>query len=1027
MFYPSLQDGIDVQGTMNTRENVHYKPGGGNIPEPYEEDLDWDADAKVNTLDNLGYEPGGGCVKIFSEKLNWKAEPKVDTGLQSKSENTLKKDENQRYDSSKQQVAITIEPVPEMFNHSYLEPVPEVEYQSAADVKNNQSQSEPMGASATGSGPIKDAVVDQTDGSHFMNEKTTKVLDQDWKQGPPPPPKPPRCTHKEWELGDRTVASVDNDKPDEREILMFTKEELDEILRKRDLVDSQEEGFKKSEKDGNGLSENERVQPDEQNDDKVKETIDRRYEEGIPISDITNDDELKNRSLDHKEDTVVLERMVIEKYNGKENENISKKTKPKKKSGFVNKMKGLFSTSKDRQSKESRNDKRFSSTSYNINRSNSNSSRISVKGKKLKGFANEEEKEVELMVKYLGYHSPKLARKVETEAENVVKGKESKKGNKKQIVKKKHLEKGEPVVKLANLGYKSPKLAKKNGKPLVMTGSPTQKKKVELESKGILGETAKCFSDENDRVDLLDGENITRIHVKEGVNSDYQDIDFGANISDVKNGKSFETVAALNDAVSIGLLPDRKFERTSQGIVNDGYEYDDVASDEETDDLDGENSEDERHVSVAELKINSNRDSKKGIQTTTFKYKMDQRPTSPLNVVKQEMVETLGGSFVSVEDRTDVERELSETLEMMDRTSHDKFGYAVINKKEDMKLSDIGKKSAESGGSETFQGKNGESFEEQKVCLERDKSCGNMKEAFRESRTKYERKTRSDQEDLEHELTLEEELRTVLANIQDNECSFLKSPRRHEGTETGSRPGTPKIQVKPLWMKAAEEGKGLGFSGRYGLRRYMSDENLSRPSQQKFVRSNRTQSMMVRKNSTLETGSGAIKMHSGNDLGLLHSQGGSNLARSSKMINLSGTRHLMSACSAEDLGQDSMATASEYKTGLTSAKFTSRNERDGFISSGKSGIGENLTLKLNENSGKLSSESFNRGSVNSEFYTGVSEDTDLSESDNMSSASSRNKNLNGDCIERHWGDSNTEKFTNMVTMCTALYSMLIDF
>jgi hypothetical protein len=34
------------------------------VPEPYEEDLDWDADAKVNTLDNLDYEPGGGCVKV---------------------------------------------------------------------------------------------------------------------------------------------------------------------------------------------------------------------------------------------------------------------------------------------------------------------------------------------------------------------------------------------------------------------------------------------------------------------------------------------------------------------------------------------------------------------------------------------------------------------------------------------------------------------------------------------------------------------------------------------------------------------------------------------------------------------------------------------------------------------------------------------------------------------------------------------------------------------------------------------------
>lgn len=941
--------------------------------------------------------------QIFSEKLNWKAEPKVDTGLYRRSENVSFNQDNQRYDSTKQQVAITIEPVPDRFSHTFLEPVPEVEYQSAADVKRNQSEAKPVKATIMESVAVTNDEVDKADDSQTDCGETNKVFGQYWRQEaqpPPPPPKPHRCVHKQWEL-EKEDESTESNKPYEREILTFTKEELEEILRKKDLDDQLEKEYSEPFKC-----------LDEQNVDKDKKieavSEDRRINklpEDMHVRNITNEEELKNVSVDHKEETFIIEKEVIRKLSGKENKVISKKSHPKEKTGFVNKMKSLFS-SKGKDENKDRKSKKFSSTSFNINRSSSNSSRISIKGKKLKQCAAEEEKEIELMVKYLGYHSPKLARKsfIEQDQDS---GDLNSKQEKKKLSKKKTMEKVEQVEKLANLGYQSPKLADRKGKPIIMTGSPRQKRKAEMDGKGIGSETARLFDNEGDRVGRLGKETATKRHVKEGIHSDYQDIDFGANVLDIKNSKT-KAVLSYSNTMSDGkLLLEKESRNYTNGIMNDGYEYDDVASDEDTDhsgfDIE-EVSEDERHTSVAEINVNSNRGSKKSIQTTTFKYKMDERPTSPLNEIKQQMIENMEQNLSTVEDRTDVQREIAGTCNMpkaYSRTMHDQFGYAVVHKVENGSLLE---KEHFERGMEIQNDDNmklGESLQNQESCTEAaTKSQDIRKSVIMEIKGRPQKKTKPALEDSDHEITLEKELKAVLANIQDNEGNFLKCPRRYEGTETGSRPGTPKIPVKPLWMKAEEEG-------RYGLRRYMSDENLSRPSKHGFVRSNKTQSMMVRKKgqmgdeNMLESGSGAVERKSEIDSPAIKSRDGNNLARSFKMINLSCSEQIKSH-SVDDLRQNALATAS-YKAGNSFSLIYCKNEEVKPVSSSL----KSRHVSASENCGIFNSEIIS-GSVNA----GVTQNSDKAVSNSESTVDKRER-------------QEPSHATGLVTKCTAFYSMLV--
>lgn len=981
-----------------------------------------------------------GCVRysyisllyfqIFSEKLAWKSEPKVDTGLHRRTDSISLNADSQRYNSSKHQVAITIEPIPSGLKHTFLEPVLEVEYQSAADLKRNQAQSKPLGASVADAKPFADAVLlDQTDGPQLANEISSSTLDQDWKHGPPVPPKPPRCIHKQWELENRHT-SGDIDGEEEREILTFTKEELDEILKKRDIVESQERNLNVNEGGTSEFCNNKFIKCDQSTDDERKDEYctdktNTMQEKDIPISDITNED-LKNRYVDHKEDTVILERLVIDRNRGKENdEEFSKVNTSKKKSGFVSKMKRIFTTTK-KEAKKNGQDKRFSSTSFNINRSNSNSSRISVKGKKLKRFASEEEKEIELMVKYLGYHSPKLARKVVVEsAENASKTEESVQ-KKKQIMKRKDLNKIDSVEKLAYLGYSSPKLAKNGGKAIIVTGSPTQKRKAELNGKGIIGETVESFKDENDRVDHLGGENVARTHVKEGISSDYQEVDFGANVSDIKNGRllgSIDTFEVNKSERTNGRLPDEILEKPVTGIVNQGYEYDDVASEEGTDDPgddgSGEYSEDERHTSVAELTLRGNK--REGIQTTIFKYKIDQRPTSSFQEIRQERI--MEHSFPSgvvrnspiVEDSVISEVQANEIVQKNKDYSrkmiaHDNFEYAVVRKMDGSCLLEQNDK----GVTRNDIGINSGTGSEERIKydgigkLQAKVSPEVKKETFaRESRTKVERKHNPDK--CEHELTLEEELKSVLSNIQDSDGTFLRTTRRHEGTETGSRPGTPKISVKPIWMKAEEECKGLGS---YGMRRYMSDENVSRSNQQRFVRSNRTQSLLIRKPAMVanqgEPGCG--KIYSGDR---------TNLARSSNILNLSCSHSVLATRSIDDQMDETTTDAPEYRAGKTTGKFFNKNEEDLSVLLHHSGSEEKSLLNVSESGGKLHGNP-RSGPDNYTAAGRITIDTDAKKHYRNSFENVDGKNAHVfECGSS--ADSCTDEVADTVIICTALY------
>ncbi|KAG2461132.1 TAU protein, partial [Polypterus senegalus] len=68
----------NVTSKCGSKDNIHHKPGGGNI-EIKSEKMDFKVQSKIGSLENIGHVPGGGNKKIESHKLAFREQAKART------------------------------------------------------------------------------------------------------------------------------------------------------------------------------------------------------------------------------------------------------------------------------------------------------------------------------------------------------------------------------------------------------------------------------------------------------------------------------------------------------------------------------------------------------------------------------------------------------------------------------------------------------------------------------------------------------------------------------------------------------------------------------------------------------------------------------------------------------------------------------------------------------------------------------------------------------------------------------------
>ena len=757
--------------------------------------------------------------QIFSEKLHWEADAKVNTNLQRPSKHTDKVASIQSLNGKAQQVIVDIEKGP-------------------LDITKGDDQQEVQQLEADDPHVTKaNAAIDHGIARNATMKK--EVFEDDI-----PPPRPPRCISKQSDMdikgnslsvedGFVPYANVDmlsnNNQPkvenegNKPEIIYLTKEELRNIL-----------------PDYNDASNVTLV--------KRTDTIAKNEVENMKGTE-------QSRKSSSEENNIQLigtkSKLDLGENQYKENQG--------RKATISKKIKSLFSRNKGIKNGDAKREKRFSSTSKEIHK----------KGKAPGIYhteRNDNTDEIDLMVKYLGYYSPKLLKKIDS-GKKIQEPKQKKKGETRSSFKKKNRIGATPVEKIANLGYISPKLAKGKG-GVVLTGS---KNKTDAST--------------------LSGS----FDLKSGINDVYQEVDLRQCSNDIGCGHT-------NSGV----------DSTSVGVINKAFDvmYDSESSKENSDDdsFDSDISEEDRQISVAELDVNRDNSKLNPLQTTTFKYKVNAELTSAYEL-KQSLIaaarkntkakkpgknpplEIRIGPGVDdglgiMDNGNKTNRTINTSIETLDRSKNSDVQVCSDFEKQGQELSEMvkisekrvdilaseleelhitqkvkyvddlnpyskvqkQKKNDQSGKHNTITSKDDQAsiteFTDWTSKKETEDSEAEMRRPIFNSAV-FQTKQSSNNREYDTELTFEDELKAALAGIQASaENRILKTPDIKTGSETGSRPGTPRIPVKPIRLQGQEK---LSYSQSLLGRKYGSTENIVSAPAAPLERSNRCQSLLVNK------------------------------------------------------------------------------------------------------------------------------------------------------------------------------------